>query len=126
MVGARLRSYGLQWLGFNVTVVCVETGKHGGDGSGLRCARGSGAVAVLQARWSILASMVRLSNETWCSTPLFSGDMVGVAGAAMEFAKICSSEDGGCRGRIDMLPNGAALVNGGDGAVAAGVGPNGG
>jgi len=26
----------------------------------------------------------------------------------------------------DMLPNGAALVNGGDGAVAAGVGPNGG
>ena len=51
MVGARLHSYGLQWLGFNVTVVCVETGKHGGDGSGLRCARGSGAVAVLQARW---------------------------------------------------------------------------
>jgi len=39
-------------------------------------------------------------SETWCSTPLFSGDMVGVAGAAMEFAKIGSSEDGGCRGRI--------------------------
>jgi len=25
-------------------------------------------------------------------------DMVGVTGAAMEFAQICSNEDGGCRG----------------------------
>ncbi|QCE03489.1 hypothetical protein DEO72_LG8g1513 [Vigna unguiculata] len=40
------------------------------------------------------------TSETWCSTPLFSGDMVGVVGAAMEFAQICSSEYGGYRGRI--------------------------
>jgi len=30
----------------------------------------------------------------------FMVDMVGVASAAMEFAQIFSSEDGGCRGRI--------------------------
>jgi len=51
MVGARLLSYGSQWLVFNATMVRVETEKHGGDGFGLRCARGSGDVAMLQARW---------------------------------------------------------------------------
>jgi len=51
MVCARLLSYGSRWLEFNATVVRVEIEKHGGDGSGLRCARGSGAVAVLQAWW---------------------------------------------------------------------------
>ena len=35
-------------------------------------------------------------------------------------------DDGTVVNDADMLPNGAALVNGGDGAVAAGVGPNGG
>ncbi|QCD96859.1 hypothetical protein DEO72_LG6g1569 [Vigna unguiculata] len=54
-----------------------------------------------------------LHDGDWCRSVVLQGvealplllcasmvDMVGVTGAAMEFAQICSNEDGGCRGRI--------------------------
>ena len=37
-------------------------------------------------------------------------DMVGVTGAAMEFAQICSNEDGGCRGRIGYYDGDETMV----------------
>jgi len=68
------------------------------NGGEWRCARWK------MIPWWLFEQLVRIwicyGSETWCSTPLFSGDMVGVVGAAMEFAQICSSEDGGCRGQI--------------------------